>query len=324
MIVSPARIDFDQFEWIDLEQPTREDLEKLSKRYHFHQLNIEDCFSTIQVSKLDIHDDHSFMILRFPSLKESPVHNHGKPIDVDQLAAFIGMNYLVTVHKTGLKPISQLLQSYQSEGTATAKAPVDIKSPAHMLHKIMDGLVDQFLGNLIFIDQDLDTIEKQVSQADAQTRGNITDLRVEVATVARIVVPLRRVVMEVASDVKRFSKGESLTPYYSDIRDHLDKALEELQAAKDAVEIYKDTVYVAGTEKSNKILGLLTILFTLTIPVTVLSSFYGMNIEIPGTVQSGPWTFWGPYTTLIIVTIESIIPAVIMMWYFYHKKWTQI
>lgn len=316
-----SRIDFDQFAWIDLSQPTRNDLDELTLKYPFHQLNIEDCLSDIQVSKIDVYDDHSFIILRFPVVTHSLIDDKANPVAVNQLAVFIGPNYLVTVHKSPFKQLLQLFQSFQLSGKSVGAST---KSPGHMLHTIIDALVDDVLACLLHIEHDVDIIERQVVEQNVLARNSIADLRIELATVNRLIVPVRRVIVEIAGDVKRYARGANLVPYYSDIRDHVDRIVEELQAAREAIDIYNDTVFMAGTEKSNRILGILTILFTLTIPVTVLSSFYGMNIEIPGTVQSGPWTFWGPYTTLIIVTIESIIPAVVMLGYFYRKKWTKV
>ena len=45
------------------------------------------------------------------------------------------------------------------------------------------------------------------------------------------------------------------------------------------MEIYKDTDFMLSSEKSNKILAVLTIIFTLAIPATVIGTFYGMNIN---------------------------------------------
>ena len=68
-----------------------------------------------------------------------------------------------------------------------------------------------------------------------------------------------------------------------------------------------------GTEKANKILSILTIIFTLSIPITV-SSFYGMNITMPGRIEASP-TFLGPYTSMVSVIIISLIPTLLMYWY---------
>jgi magnesium transporter len=62
-----------------------------------------------------------------------------------------------------------------------------------------------------------------------------------------------------------------------------------------------------STEKINKILGILTILFTLSIPATVIGTFYGMNIELPGGMEeTGSSHFFGDYTTFIVIILVSI------------------
>jgi magnesium transporter len=72
-----------------------------------------------------------------------------------------------------------------------------------------------------------------------------------------------------------------------------------------------------STEKANKILSILTIIFTLSIPITVIGSFYGMNINMPGRIEA-PSTFLGPYTGMFLVLIISLIPTMLMYWYFRH------
>jgi magnesium transporter len=62
---------------------------------------------------------------------------------------------------------------------------------------------------------------------------------------------------------------------------------EALEEAKETVEIYKDMDYMLSQEKTNKILAVLTIVFTLCIPATVIGTFYGMNINLPGGIETG-------------------------------------
>jgi magnesium transporter len=76
-----------------------------------------------------------------------------------------------------------------------------------------------------------------------------------------------------------------------------------------------------STEKTNKILAVLTILFTLSIPSTVIGSFYGMNINLPGGLETGAWNFFGTYTTLIVILIISTFSALLMIWYFRRLGW---
>ncbi|MGA9152186.1 MAG: CorA family divalent cation transporter, partial [Candidatus Nitrosopolaris sp.] len=78
--------------------------------------------------------------------------------------------------------------------------------------------------------------------------------------------------------------------------------------------------YMLGTEKANKILSILTIIFTLSIPITIISSFYGMNVNMPGRIEA-PSTFLGPYTSMFEVIIISLILTMLMYWYFRRAGW---
>jgi len=59
-----------KFNWIDLQNPDRNEIEKLSEQYNFNALNIEDCMTRFELPKLDSYDDHFFVILHFPPLSQ--------------------------------------------------------------------------------------------------------------------------------------------------------------------------------------------------------------------------------------------------------------
>ena len=99
--------------------------------------------------------------------------------------------------------------------------------------------------------------------------------------------------------------------------------VEALDESKETIEIYKDTDFMLSTEKTNKILAILTILFTLSIPITVIGTFYGMNVNLPGGIQTGSWNFFGTYTTLIVVLMTSIVSVLLMLWYFRRLGWVE-
>jgi magnesium transporter len=46
-----------------------------------------------------------------------------------------------------------------------------------------------------------------------------------------------------------------------------------------------------------------------------------MNVTLPGGHQHAAWTFWGPYTTFIMIVAGSVIPAVAMFVLFRRLKW---
>jgi magnesium transporter len=57
--------------WVDIQKPTRKKMSILEQLYPFHELNIEDCLSKIQIPKIDRYEDHIFVMLHFPSIDKN-------------------------------------------------------------------------------------------------------------------------------------------------------------------------------------------------------------------------------------------------------------
>jgi magnesium transporter len=101
----------------------------------------------------------------------------------------------------------------------------------------------------------------------------------------------------------------------------VNKLWEEIEEANETVEVYKDADFTTSTEQTNRILAILTLVFTFTIPITVVGTLYGMNVLLPGGIETGEWTFFGRYTTFIILLVLSTLMALAMYLYFKRKKW---
>ena len=304
----------EKFEWIDVQNPDRSDIEKLAKKYNFNELNIEDCVTRFELPKLDSYDDHFFVILHFPPLSQKIGISKNS-----QLSIFIGKNFIVTVHQGDLKPLVELVEICKTNSDEERKNRLLEKSSGLLLHEMIDVLVDDLLHTSRKIIANLDEIEDRVFDETKPVARSIALLRREINRQRRIVNPLKRFVLEIAKNVKKFS-DEELTLYYDDVIDHIDKVIEPLEESRETMEIYKDTDFVLSTEKTNKVLGLLTIIFTLAIPSTVIGTFYGMNVNLPGGIGEGLMII-GPHTMFIIIILASAIPAIMMFAYFKKLGW---
>ena len=309
-------IEGNRFSWIDLQNPDRTDVEELAKKYHFNSLNIEDCMTKFELPKLDSYDDHFFVILHFPpaSPKLGIVKN-------SQLSIFLGKDFLVTVHQGDLKPLTDLVDLCKTNSDSQRKERLFGKSSGVLLHEIIDVLVDDLLHTSRRIIANLDDMEDGVFDETKSVARSIALLRREINRLRRIANPLKRFVLEMANNVKRFSdEGEDLVLFFDDVIDHIDKVIETLEESRETMEIYKDTDFVLSSEKTNKVLAVLTIIFTLAIPATVIGTFYGMNVNLPGGTGA-EWMILGPYTSFIIIILASAIPVVLMFVYFKKLGW---
>jgi magnesium transporter len=301
--------------WIDIQKPTRNTIELLGKRYHFHELNLDDCLSKTQVPKVDTYNDHIFIILNFPTVTD---RKGIKTLRFSQLAIFVGLNFLVTVHQGDLAPLVEMVQICK-QGWRQRKEYMG-RSSGYLLHTILDIMVDDLLHILMKIVGNLEDIEDAVFDDKVVVAKEISHLRREIMVLRRAVIPLRRIIAQIIKYVQFFSEEEDLIQYFNDIQDHVNKVIEASEESKETINIYKDAHFVQSTEKSNRILAILTILFTLSIPVTVIASFYGMNINLLGDINH-PSTFLSRYITMLLVIIGSIVSASVMAWYFYKLGW---
>ncbi len=197
------------FTWIDIVEPNRSEMKKLSEIFPFHELNLEDCLSKIQIPKIDRYEDHAFVILNFPTLEKERIPRSR------QLAAFIGSGYLVTVHEGELKPISEIFQ--QCLQSDKAKQELMGRSAGYLFHSIIDALTDDLLNLVRKIVGNIEDIEDVVFDEQANVAGEISYIRRQITVLRRIAIPLKRTVNEIATkDIRRFSE-EDLTLYFDDV-----------------------------------------------------------------------------------------------------------
>jgi magnesium transporter len=307
----------EKFAWINLQNPDRSDVEKLAEKYNFNALNIEDCMTKFELPKLDSYDDHFFVILHFPPLAQKIGISKNS-----QLSIFLGKDFLVTVHQGDLKPLVELIEICKIGLDQQRKNRLLGKSSGVLLHEIIDVLVDDLLHTSRKIIANLDEMEDRVFDEKKPVARSIALLRREINRLRRIVNPLKKFVLEIAKNIKRFSErdDQELTLFFDDIIDHIDKVIETLEESRETMEIYKDTDFVLSNEKTNKVLAVLTIIFTLAIPSTVIGTFYGMNVNLPGGIGDNSMIF-GPFTSFIIIILASAIPAIMMFAYFKKLGW---
>lgn len=315
---SVERIQGNGFVWIDIQNPDRWIIEELAQEFNLNTLNIEDCLAKFELPKLDAYEDHFFLILHFP-----PLFSKIAVPQVSQLSVFMGKNFLITIHQGDLKPLVDIVKTCKNSQDNQRREQLLGESSGALLHEIIDVLVDDMLHTLRRIMANLVEIEEGVFDERRSVAKQISRLRKEITILRRISNPLKRLVLETGKQVQRFisTDDEDLKLYFDDVIDHLDRIIESLEESKETMEIYKDTDFVLSTEKTNKVLAMLTIIFTLAIPATVIGTFYGMNIALPGGIDEDSDSILGVYSTFIVIILASIIPAGSMFAYFKKLGW---
>ena len=133
------------FTWTDIQKPTRENTSTLGSQYPFHELNLDDSLSKIHIPKVDKYKDHLFILLNFPVNMREEKHECDFP-KVSQLAIFVGINYLITIHESEFEPLAEMFQLCKSNQKERETSMGD--SPAFLLHSILETLVSDLFHRL--------------------------------------------------------------------------------------------------------------------------------------------------------------------------------
>jgi len=300
--------------WLDIKDPDTSKMQFLSQNFSFHPLSLDDCLSKIHSPKIDDYENYTFVILHFP------VQDEFQAITIpSRVAVFIAKNLLVTVHSSKL----DLLNDISKQCRLDDKLCSDYlgKDVCYLLYRILDKLVDSCVPIIDKSLSDLDKIEIKLNNPKIDALQDVTGLRRNIAAQRRIIKMLKEVMFGLPPKLTSYSNA-NLKAYFDDINDHLDHIWNDVEECHETVEIYKDNYSLLRQERSNKIMTVLTILFTISLPTTIITTLFGMHVNIPWGTESNGWSgIFGTYTTFIIITTVSILLAFIMYVFFRRRRW---
>jgi len=100
--------------------------------------------------------------------------------------------------------------------------------------------------------------------------------------------------------------------YFGDVTDHVDKIWDALDEYKEVIEGLNDTHDSLATNRTNEVIRILTIIATILLPITVVSSIFGMNIPLP---------FQGSGNSLLFVFLIMLAIISSMLYVFRRQHW---
>ncbi len=310
---SNARVQrHNNIKWIDIENPIPQEINKLEKKFGFHYLYLQASLLKAQPQQIEKEDTYIFLLLHIPSYDASE-----NKVLTNQLSIFLGKDYLITIHDEVFPKIKEIFEKCLSG--KEYKEKYFRKTSGYLLYSLLENLAQDTSGLAQMISQELDEIEDIVFDVKSSAH-RISQVRQKIIRLRRILTSWKNILEEFSPIMSEIT-GDSHSRYYASLTSVIDKLRETIEDAKETIEIYQDADYIVSSERTNETLGILTIIFTLTIPATVIGTLYGMNILLPGGLEAGSWNFFGPYTTFIIIATMSFLFFILLLWYFKMKKW---
>jgi magnesium transporter len=306
MLKGTRSISLGKLTWIDIKDPEPKLLAKLQKQHGFHELDIEDCLSENQRSKIDDYDDYLFIILHIPYYDKRHQRIISEEVDV-----FIKNNLVVTVHWGALKTLRTLFDDCKS--SAAKRKEFMSSGSGFLLYEIIDQLYSAGFPMLDKMERAVTSLERDVFSLSGKhdMLKDILITKKNIITFRRVIAPQRTVIAQIEHKNKKFLP-DSLEIYFDDVVDKVEKIWNNLESLKDLIESLQDTNESIISHTTNNVIKILTVFSVVMLPLTFLTGLYGMNVALPLAENKG---------TFLILTGAMIGIVLLMLGLFKYKRW---
>ena len=301
----PEIIQASGLRWIHIEEPRLAHREWLEQRFGFHPLDFEDVYSRNQRPKLDPYDDYIFIVLHFPIFEKAT----GRLLSAE-LDLFIGPDYLVTLPDTALPPLNAMFERMSTR--EDLREQTFSKGSGYLLYKIVDTNVDAAFPMLRKMGNKLDRIEDDIFEGrSSEIVRDISNAKQEILNFRKIVRPQRAVLRDLERTKQRYL-AEELEVYFDDISDAAERIWDTLENYKEVVDGLESTNESVLSHRLNDSLRVLTAVSVILLPLTLIASIFGMNVEVPGEGQLT--AFW-----VIMALMAALLVTLVA--YFRRRGW---
>jgi magnesium transporter len=301
----------DHVVWLDLVQPTSEELGLFKEEFGLHPLAIEDATHAHQRPKIDRYRRHLFAAVYAAWLVDKDVGPGGRrdvELETTEVDIFVGRQYLITVRKDPAWNIEPVLVRWE-KGDALMEHGV-----SYMLHALLDQVVDEYGVVTEQLDDQLDDVEERLL-----LQGGVGEVQEDLLDLRRAVVRLRKVVLPLRESFGALTEGQivdvadEMHPYYGDIKDHVLRVAGDLEALQDLLLNAIQLNMSMASNRLNIIMKQLTGWAAIIGVNTVIVGVYGMNFRLWPDGEN-PWGFW-------IANGFMAACSVVLYVYFRRKDW---
>jgi magnesium transporter len=250
--------------WIHSSGPPDSDfLDQLAAHYNLHPLSIEDVIHSGQRSKLETYDEYLFLSLYALDAETQ------QRLEVNM---FVGGDYVITLmpdDKGLFAPVQEMLKHGNSN---LRKMGSDF-----LCYSLCDRIIDSVFPALEQVGKEVFEIEDQIFSITRDAMASkLHHLRVRLWALERDITGAQEVIEDMRTGEIALIK-ESTLVYLRDCYDHTLQQLHSTEAYRQITASILESYLSLANNEMNEVIKVLTVISTIFIPLTFITSVYGMN-----------------------------------------------
>lgn len=287
------------FTWLDVTDPSREELLEIAEKYAIPQSSVQDSLEPEHLPKFELIEEKIFIIIRVYD-KEAKVHPGSIQQSSRKIAIFYDKNLLITIHRTEQPILKDLKTRYIDTGKS--------KTGGEMLLRIVYQALKTYEDPAGKLAEEMDVYESAIF-----LRKKVPDLLKSIYRVKRKASVCYRIVTLTDDVVRRLAdlhKKHYLAQDMLDLQLRLSILYNEIVDESN----HLLNIYISFTsQRTGEVMRVLTIFSVFFMPLTFIVGIYGMNFDFMPELR---WHY-GYFTALGAMLLITIM---IYIW-FKRKRW---
>ena len=286
--------------WIDVENPTDSEISNIEQSFNLDKKALEMFQNKSKKPQIRVLADHTFTIFLFIRYKSS------ENLDTEAVYFFLGRGWLITIHSSNVDLTATVRKMFEERNTRIIESPIDA-----LYYYILSNMVEKYEQLLTAIELKILDFEKE--SLYRPTRKTLENLD----TLSRQAIMLRRHFWQ-ARHVMNFlihtEEDKEDIKYLQIVYDDINQIIDLVESYQDTINSTRDIYAGSISLQLNDTMRILTVFSSILLPLTFLTSIFGMQGFDLNNIHSIPQGF-------VILLIAMTIISIALFYMFWKRQW---
>jgi len=292
--------------WYKLYRPAKQEIAWLRDEFSLHELILAELQRPTVRPKVQRLNNHLYLVLHFPIFNDKERKTYAREIDF-----VVGKKDIVTVSYEPIPPLDEFFKT-----CAVDKSCQELyasKTTLHLLYHIIRHLYEFSLRELDHVQEKIGIIEEEIFS------GKERDVVAEISVVGRDIIDFRRSLKPQGVTIESLAAeggalfGKDLIPFLEGLQGEYQKLWGLLETHKETLDALYETNTTLLNIKQNDTMRILTIIATITFPLSLLAMLLATD-TVSNPILGSAYDFW-------IIAGLLLLGAAVILGVFKKNKW---
>ncbi len=294
--------------WIDIENPTQEEIHQLSKKWDIDTLTSNELLTPTIRPKVDYHNKYIYLILHFPS-----AYKPNDPLirETEEVDFIIGKDFIITTRYNAVDALIEFSKVFEVNSILDKNNMS--KHAGYIFFYMIQSLYKSFSNKLDHVRDTLSDVENKIfSGEERKMVKTLSDIN-RILLNYKESTNLHQEILESFEIAGKKFFGKDFEYHLRSIIGEYYKIKSSMESAKEYLNELRDTNNSLLSTKQNEVMKILTITTFIFLPLSLLAGIFGMNTKMTPIV--------GQPNDFFIIALLMLIIAGLLFLFFKFKKW---